>query len=62
MRAGDREDLLQALKSARHIVRQHNLLSTATDQERRETIARLTRWWNETAWPAIERAEREADP
>jgi hypothetical protein len=45
--------LTETLWLARGIVRQHNLLSTATDQERRETVERLVRWWNLIAFPAL---------
>ncbi len=60
MSADETEILLQALKAASRIKRQHNLLSTATEQDRRETIARFTRWWNDCAVPAIARAERKS--
>lgn len=37
------------------VIRQHNLLSTATDEERRATLNRLISWWNLAAAPVIER-------
>ena len=51
------DDMLKALQAAEQIVSQHNLLSTAGEQERRDTIERCITWWNETAVPAIDRAE-----
>lgn len=35
------------------IVLQHNLLSTATDAERRATRERLINWWNYVAVPVL---------
>jgi hypothetical protein len=49
--------LYSTLLAAGNIVRQHNLLSTATDQERRETIERLIDWWNLVALPALAAVE-----
>lgn len=37
------------------VIRQHNLLSTATDDERRQTLARVLAWWNHVGRPACER-------
>ena len=45
--------LTEALWLAKGIVRQHNLLATASDEERRETIERLIDWWNLIALPAL---------
>lgn len=45
--------LYGVLRRAKNIMRQHNLLSTATDQERLDTIARLVNWWNNEALPAL---------
>lgn len=36
------------------VVRQHNLLSTATDEERRATLARALDWWNVMVVPLLE--------
>ncbi len=46
--------LRQAIEAAANIVTQHNLLSTATDEERRAAIARHIEWWNHVALPIIE--------
>lgn len=35
------------------VIRQHNLLSTATDQERHATLERLLDWWNHIASSAM---------
>lgn len=45
--------LLSALCLAGRVVRQHNLLSTATEQERLATLARHVEWWNYVAVPAL---------
>lgn len=37
------------------VLGQHNLLSTATDDERRQAIARVIDWWNVAARPVVER-------
>ena len=54
------DDMLKALQAAEQIVQQHNLLSTTGERERRDTIGRCIAWWNETALPAIDRAEGRA--
>lgn len=46
-----------ALAAAGEVVQQHNLLSTASDEERKATISRHIDWWNHTALPALELAE-----
>lgn len=46
--------VLEVLKMAQDCFGQHNLLSTATDEERRVALARFSHWWNELAVPAIE--------
>lgn len=46
--------MLEVLKMAQGCFGQHNLLSTATDGERRAALARFSHWWNELAVPAIE--------
>ncbi len=38
------------------VVRQHNLLSTATDTERRATLARALDWWNLMVVPLLDAA------
>ncbi len=43
---------LQAFESGQ-VVRQHNLLSTATDAECRETLDRVLTWWNLAAVPVL---------
>lgn len=53
--------LLYALKQAESVIQQHNLLSTASEQERRDTISRFTNWWNTIVVPAIAEAEGRAD-
>ncbi len=37
---------------------QHNLLSTATDGDRREAIGALLRWWNGEIVPILAEIER----
>lgn len=44
----------RALELAAGIVRQHNLLSTATLEERLATLDRLLNWWNFVALPVLE--------
>lgn len=38
-----------------HVIRQHNLLSTATDAERIEALRRALTWWNFAASPLMKR-------
>ncbi|MBI1227799.1 MAG: hypothetical protein GC192_21370 [Bacteroidetes bacterium] len=45
--------LLEVLEKAKDCFGQHNLLSTATDEERRQAIGRFSEWWNSMAVPAI---------
>ena len=47
-------EALQVFDEAR-VIRQHNLLSTASDNERRETLGRVIAWWNLVARPVCER-------
>ncbi len=55
--------LYSVLARAKNIhMQQHNLLSTATDQERRDTIARLINWWNNEALPAVRLVDPEVWP
>jgi hypothetical protein len=44
----------RALELASGIVRQHNLLSTATEEERRATIDRFILWWNFVVIPVLD--------
>lgn len=37
------------------VLRQHNLLSTATEAERMQTLARVLAWWNHIGRPVCER-------
>ena len=53
----DAQALLDVLKAGGQVVQQHNLLSTATDEERRKTLERWFDWWNNLAVPAINAAE-----
>jgi len=53
----DAQALLDVLKAGGQVVQQANLLSTATDEERRATLERWFTWWNNQAVPAIEAAE-----
>ena len=46
-------DALRAFEAG--VIRQHNLLSTATDDERKQTLARLVVWWNHAGRPVWER-------
>lgn len=43
----------------REVVRQHNLMSTATDEERTATLCRALNWWNFAVVPLLERLERQ---
>jgi hypothetical protein len=47
------KDLAQVLAEAQACFTGHNLLSTATEAELRETAARFLDWWNERAGPAL---------
>lgn len=47
------ETLHHLLQLASGIVQQHNLLSTASDQERCDTINRLIDWWNWLVLPVL---------
>jgi hypothetical protein len=51
--------MLNALRAAGEVVQQHNLLSTATEEERKDTISRHIDWWNHTALPVIAMAENQ---
>jgi len=51
------DDAIAALRQAGQVVQQHNLLSTASDEERRDTIARHIAWWNDVALPVLEAYE-----
>ena len=51
-------DILKSFKSD-GVIRQHNLLSTATDKERRETIKRVLDWWNFKAVPFLDKIYKE---
>lgn len=55
--SGMKNKVLAALRAAQSVARQHNLLSTATEQERSDTIKRHLDWWNHTARPVVEMAE-----
>lgn len=37
------------------VIRQHNLLSTATEAERNDTLRRALNWWNFAVLPMLER-------
>lgn len=50
-------ELLAALEAAGECFGQANLLSTATDEERREALKRFFDWWNNTARQAIAKAK-----
>lgn len=41
------------------VVRQHNLMSSATDAERMATLQRALNWWNFAVVPLMERLERQ---
>jgi hypothetical protein len=49
--------LWSALRAAAGVLGQHNLLTTASDEERREAIERFCAWWNRTALPMLEAVE-----
>ena len=44
----------RALELASAIVRQNNLCSTATEEQRTQTLSRLIDWWNFVALPLVE--------
>lgn len=46
--------LLRAFKAWRDLPHPHNILATATDEERREWIAARCAWWNTLAYPLWE--------
>lgn len=50
------QSLIDALAAIGHAFGQYNLQSTATDQERRAAIARLSDAWNDYAVPALAQA------
>ena len=49
-------EVLQAFHAGR-VIRQHNLFSTATEDEQRETLHRVFDWWNYGAVPLLTRLE-----
>ena len=59
--AAERDNLLAALEAAEAIVTQHNLLSTATREQRSSMIERHIDWWNDIARPVITKA-RKSEP
>lgn len=52
-------EALQAFQGAQ-VIRQHNLLSSASDEDRRQTLARVLAWWNHAARPVCERLSASA--
>lgn len=53
-------EALQAFESA-GVIRQHNLMSTASEEERLQTLARVLDWWNHAGRPVCERLGREVE-
>lgn len=51
-------ELLEVIEKAKNCFTGHNLLSTATEEERLQTIENFLNWWNREAIPAIEKATR----
>jgi len=49
-------ELLDALEKAKDCFTGHNLLSTASEEERNQTIKNFLQWWNYEAIPAIQKA------
>ena len=49
-------EVLQAFHAGR-VIRQHNLFSTATEEEQRATLHRVFDWWNYGAVPLLTRLE-----
>lgn len=49
-------EALQVFDQAR-VIRHHGLLSSASDEERRQTLARVLDWWNHAARPVCERLD-----
>lgn len=49
-------EVLQAFHAGR-VIRQHNLFSTATEEEQRDTLHRVFDWWNYGAVPLLTRLE-----
>jgi len=50
------QDVLQAFQAGR-VIRQHNIFSTATDEERAAMLRRVFDWWNYGAVPVLTRLE-----
>lgn len=51
-------DLAEILAAAQDCFTGHNLLSTATEAELRETARRFLEWWNARAAPALQAFEQ----
>ena len=51
-------DLADVLAAAQGCFTGHNLLSTATEAELRETARRFLAWWNHSAAPALQAFEQ----
>lgn len=51
-------EVLQAFHAG-GVIRQHNLFSTATEEEQRATLHRVFDWWNYGAVPLLNRLEDE---
>lgn len=49
-------DILEAFHKGR-VIRQHNLFSTATDEDRHATLHRVLDWWNYGAAPVLSRSQ-----
>ena len=50
--------LVEALELAGECFGQHNLLSTATDEDRRAALKRFFTWWNEKARHVVAAAKQ----
>ena len=51
---------LMLLRLGGECFQQHNLFSTASDQERRQALDRFFRWWNGRVAPFLEMVDRQA--
>jgi hypothetical protein len=50
-------EMLIVLQDAKTCFTGHNLLNTATEEERKQTIENFLNWWNNQAVPIIEKLE-----
>lgn len=53
------QELVNVLEQGSQCFGQHNLLSTATDEERRAALSRFFNWWNNNARHVVAKAKGE---